>query len=254
MGATASVGDVNHRPYLLVARPFPVRRPAPSVYAAPSTEKTIDEPQVTVPSVPFEDIDAPQVPVPLVPLVPIDAPQVPVAEEPECPVCLLPHGDDPFVTSCQHSFCRPCIQKISELHCPRYGDKTIACPLCRERVTLTIVTNRPLPATKCCPTMYPAEATFDFIADPHEREMIWNAYRTIHTLDKWAYLHAVDVDPERGFMFSDDVVFCGIMNQVATDYDNHSGYTMGYTMRKMQFIAKYGYNAFSQLSQLHVYG
>jgi len=181
---------------------------AGSVIGVPFAYRQTQEPELAV-----------QVPDPV--QVPRPVPDPPSDSEPECPVCLVPHGDNPFVTPCKHAFCRPCIQKL-------YASHTIACPLCRGPCDL--------PGT---------EATFDFITDRSEREMLWYAYRTIHALNKWAYLSANGIDLR--FAYANNAEHLELMNQVARDYGNHTRYTMGYTMLRMQFIAKYGYSEFARL-------
>lgn len=82
---------------------------------------------------------------------------------------------------------------------------------------------------------------FAFISDNHEREMYKSAYDVITRMKMWEYLR--DFDPgDNGFMFSrNDENIMNLMNEINKNYKGgHSGFSMGFTMRKMQSIAKYG--------------
>jgi hypothetical protein len=79
--------------------------------------------------------------------------------------------------------------------------------------------------------------TFIYIKDINTREMLSNAWLAITQLELWNYMK-LEVD---SYMFSDDPKIMIITRQMEKlGYDNHTGYTFGFTMRTMQYIAKYG--------------
>lgn len=63
----------------------------------------------------------------------------------------------------------------------------------------------------------------------------------------WKHLAHYSPDPDRGFMFSaDDDVITRIQNKMEI---GHSGCSMGWTMRQIEFIAKNGLPAYRELFQ-----
>jgi len=80
---------------------------------------------------------------------------------------------------------------------------------------------------------------FSFL-DVLEREMLTDAYRAVTMTESW---EAMKQAPSgRGFMFSDDAYMKPI--HAALKYNDHSGFTYGWTMRNMQYIAQNGWGAY----------
>ncbi len=143
----------------------------------------------------------------------------------DCPICLNSCVNK-FVTNCKHVFCVNCINAYSEL------TNNMNCPLCR-----ALIIFEKLP--------YEEKMPFDqsrFIDNPNINDpMILSGYNTISRLNMWKFLYDYRVNNNSGFMFSTEKEINDIMNNIDKDYNcNHSGCTMGYTMRHLQFIAYYG--------------
>ena len=86
--------------------------------------------------------------------------------------------------------------------------------------------------------------SFNFVKDSSERLMLTNAYNAINLTETWDFLSS-DIE---SFIFSDDdriVKISSMMKELG--YDGHSGMSFGYTMRSMQYIAKYGLDKFELL-------
>lgn len=77
--------------------------------------------------------------------------------------------------------------------------------------------------------------SFNFAED--EREMLESAFNTITTMKAWDFMKSYSPG-EGGFAFSNDSKVIDIKNQIACNYPGHSGASLAYTMRKMEFIAK----------------
>jgi hypothetical protein len=73
-------------------------------------------------------------------------------------------------------------------------------------------------------------------------EMLQDAYDTISALGAWEFFKSYS--PENGFMFSPPH---GILQDVneALKFQGHSGASYGWTMRVMQFIARFGWKKYA---------
>ena len=78
---------------------------------------------------------------------------------------------------------------------------------------------------------------FYYVKDNSSREMLQNAWASITQVDLWEYMK-LDTD---SYMFSNHPEV-GIITKKMEElgYNGHSGSTFGWTMRQMQYIAKYG--------------
>lgn len=83
---------------------------------------------------------------------------------------------------------------------------------------------------------------FDFISDIHNRRMISTAYNVIHNIGEWDFIRRYN--PPLGYTTDRSDRISSISNQIEMEYQGHSGGSMAYTLRIMQFIAKYGFPAF----------
>ncbi len=78
---------------------------------------------------------------------------------------------------------------------------------------------------------------FLYVEDEHSREMLVNAWNTIDELDLWDYMRCKTYS----YMFSKDKEIARITaKMVELGYDGHSGFSFGWTMRQIQYIAQHG--------------
>ena len=77
---------------------------------------------------------------------------------------------------------------------------------------------------------------FDYVKYKNVREMFVTAWQAINMTESWHFI-AQNIE---SFMWTDyhHPQMTIINNKLNELYDNHSGFTYGYTMRTMQFIAK----------------
>ena len=88
----------------------------------------------------------------------------------------------------------------------------------------------------------PSKPDFSFISSDSSRTMIESGYRSIMKCEGWNILQNFTGE---SFMFSRDPSVCQLMDAVSEGYGgNHSGSSMGYTMRQLEFIAKNGFARF----------
>ena len=87
------------------------------------------------------------------------------------------------------------------------------------------------------------EGQFLYVNDPHSREMLINAWNAITLLELWNYMK----NDQYSYMWNDDKEI-GIIYKKMEElgYTIHSGGTFGWTMRQMQYIAKFGEKKFAQ--------
>ena len=79
---------------------------------------------------------------------------------------------------------------------------------------------------------------FDSLSDAH---LLNDAYQAITTAEAWDYIR--DFDGPKGFMFSNDARLQDIRKHMTT-MDLHSGASYAFVMRAMQYVAKFGIDAF----------
>jgi hypothetical protein len=82
---------------------------------------------------------------------------------------------------------------------------------------------------------------FDYIKEDGIRKMFENAYQAITLTETWNF---VKQDIESFQMSKDDRIWVITNKMTELGYDCHSGYSFGYTMRQMQYIAKHGEEKF----------
>lgn len=166
-------------------------------------------------------------------------------EEPvTCSIC-LDDQKQPFLSSCNHSFCVSCIVRAARFN----GTSNFPCPLCRTTITnmadaieTESATTVPFLLSNYPP---PEEVCFEFISDIHNRNMISSAYMVVSRLNKWNVLYNFLPNLDQGFMFTKHEEILSIMNQIDEEpMSGHSGCSMGFTMRNIHFIARYGYHEF----------
>ena len=158
-----------------------------------------------------------------------------------CCICLT-DDDEKHITACNHRMCVRCLDKLVQLH-PR----GITCPICRTPLSISdhlpLVQNPPFdlhnyPINPDWSSLYP-------MLGEHDQCMLSSAYNAIHRVKCWEYMYGFVVNETRGFMRCNDTHMIRIMNAVNDDdCCGHSGATMAYTMRRMHFIARYGWEEF----------
>lgn len=71
-----------------------------------------------------------------------------------------------------------------------------------------------------------------------DQQMIRSAYNTVCTMEKKEFLKNYDPPIDRGFMWDDNNTVIQIMNKINYDNDCHSGASLAYTMRWLQYLIK----------------
>ena len=79
------------------------------------------------------------------------------------------------------------------------------------------------------------------IIDDDIKIMITSAINTINKLDAWNILK--NYEPEDGmstYMFSNNNTIQNILNEIQKDYGQHNSFTMAFTCKEIEYIAKKG--------------
>jgi hypothetical protein len=78
---------------------------------------------------------------------------------------------------------------------------------------------------------------FLYVKDDNSREMLVNAWKAISLLNLWEYMTEFNYS----YMMSDSSQVSLISKKmVELGYNGHSGFSFGWTLRQMQYIARYG--------------
>lgn len=149
-----------------------------------------------------------------------------------CPICLL-DVKDKYMTSCGHIFCTECIIGLHQFH-----GWSFSCPICRESLHIT---RSQIEIPPFDPKNYPLDCQLKI-------PELLSAYITITREQKWELLHDFIVDENRGFMNTDNRSICDLMHKINDDYNGgHSGTSMGFTMRAMHYISKFGLRKYERV-------
>lgn len=94
-------------------------------------------------------------------------------------------------------------------------------------------------------------SSFDFIDCQMTRSCIQNGCWAMDQTNLWDWLRTYEVDPSCGFMFAKEPEI-GIIGNVMGRIDapvqvSHSGTSYGFTMHKLHYIAKNGFEAYKTL-------
>ncbi len=142
-----------------------------------------------------------------------------------CPIC-LEDINVKYMTDCDHVFCIDCIQLYYKLN------NDLNCPMCRASINI-----QEMP-------YYGKKLPFDNNNYPDNPNIKQNevlaGYKTVSRLNKWKLLYDYQVNNQQGFMFAEEEEINQLMNIIDKDYGGHSGFSMAYTMRHLQFISYYG--------------
>ena len=116
-------------------------------------------------------------------------------------------------------------------------------------VPTVILETRPITGTyysgQLDPVDIPVNPDFSFLCDI-DYDMIQSAYNTISRLEKWDYIRRYSPSNETGYIMDNDPTIKEIITAINDEYNCHSGASLGYTMRRMQYVASYGYENFKQ--------
>jgi hypothetical protein len=85
--------------------------------------------------------------------------------------------------------------------------------------------------------------------DTNSANMIYSAYICVSNEECWNVIANFN---ETSFMFSQDPVIKELMSKINENYNGHSGASLGWTMRQLEFIAKYGYTEYLGLFDKNV--
>jgi hypothetical protein len=72
----------------------------------------------------------------------------------------------------------------------------------------------------------------------HEQQMIRSAYNTVCTMDKTDFLKTYNPPADKGFMCDDNDTVIQIMNKIHDENGCHSGASLAYTLRWIQYILR----------------
>jgi hypothetical protein len=149
-------------------------------------------------------------------------------------------------THCNHTFCKSCLQNVFTNSPEKFGNTddaytsfsasgsncTISCPICRNDIHHNIF--------YVDLSSLVGDPDLSFIKNDSMRNMILNAYNTIHKHELWGELRELTPNEHEGFMFSNDPKIMEIMNLINNEDGNHSGASLAITMRTIQQISRYG--------------
>lgn len=85
------------------------------------------------------------------------------------------------------------------------------------------------------------EYMFDFVLDKATKEILINAHQAVSLCNLWNYMEK----NKESYMMSSDPETNQIYRKMEElGYTGHSGFSFGYAMRQMQYIAQHGMPAF----------
>jgi hypothetical protein len=85
---------------------------------------------------------------------------------------------------------------------------------------------------------------FEFVECEMTRDMLRDGYSAVSRCELWDWLKTYEPEEGKGFMYSKPTPEMERINsEITTD---HSGSTYGFVMRRMQYIAKHGYDGFKK--------
>lgn len=89
------------------------------------------------------------------------------------------------------------------------------------------------------------DGTFEFVSSM-ERPYFQNAHWALTETNLWSWLANFTPENNEGFTFSNDATLKILQDKMFEQEiaQEHSGFSFGYTMRNMKFIAEHGYDTF----------
>jgi hypothetical protein len=162
-----------------------------------------------------------------------------------CGIC-MESGGCSYTMPCRHTACRVCmVQMALNPHL------AFSCPFCRTPLDKDNIMNdidalayqESIPAFDV--QLYPRAPPFEACQlDEGSCYMISRAYHVIYDMNAWETLRNYVPRAEEGFSFTTNMSILEIMRSVYQDNENHSGMSLGYTMRHMHYIAVFGFSAY----------
>lgn len=86
----------------------------------------------------------------------------------------------------------------------------------------------------------PINPDFGFM-NQSSADMLSSAYSVMNEIEGWTFLANF---AEESFIFSNNPTVHRLTRAVSNKYNYHSGYSMGWTMRQLEYIAKNGFTAY----------
>ena len=80
--------------------------------------------------------------------------------------------------------------------------------------------------------------------DDDSKQMLLPAIDAVDYLEAWSELAAYSPPEDKGFMWSTDPIVKRVTDEIFKRDDSHSGSSMAWTMRAIEYIAKKGIDAF----------
>ena len=94
----------------------------------------------------------------------------------------------------------------------------------------------------------PIQPDLSFL-DTHSSNMLYTAYICANKYERW---DALANFKGHSFLFCEDPVIKELIYKVNESYNGHSGSSLGWTMRQLECIAKYGYTEYRGLFDRNV--
>jgi len=120
------------------------------------------------------------------------------------------------------------------------------------KTNIHTVTNNLTMSDTIFPPSPPTAQEFEYLPNS-SRIYVKDAYDVITRKELWRpfreALLSRGVEPNTGFMFTDDPLYKKIQHSIASTEigGGHTGFTMGYVMREMEFIALHGEPAYKEM-------
>ena len=116
-------------------------------------------------------------------------------------------------------------------------------PSSRPNVSLPSISQATFNTGPLSPVDIPTNPNFDFISDTHSRRMISTAYIVVKNMGEWDFIRRYN---PTSYMTDRNERILAISHQIDEKYQGHSGASLSYTLRTIQFIAKNGFEAFKR--------
>lgn len=102
---------------------------------------------------------------------------------------------------------------------------------------------QPPPPPKTGHADRPIQPDFSFF-ESNTSDMLYTAYICVNKAEAWNALANFN---ELSYMFCEDPFIKELMYSINRNYNGHSGTSLGWTMRQLECIAKYGYTKYRAL-------
>jgi len=100
--------------------------------------------------------------------------------------------------------------------------------------------SNPLLEARAIPS-YGGNGKFEYVSDTRERLMLQNAFEAINATNLWDFV-GKDIDSFTWSEREEVKTIAKKMNELG--YDEHSGFSFGWTMRAMQYLVNHGEEKF----------